>query len=105
MISDSSAEFDEFIILQRFCPIVGTEDFTFDFFKFGCDEAFGVSHGLLPLVVVGSLIGFRFGNFNKVAKDVVEFNFKGVDSSARSLGSLHFGNPLFSGAGGISELV
>ena len=60
---------------------------------------------MLPLVVVGGLVGFGLGDLNEVAEDVVEFDFQGVDAGAFPLGLLHFGNPLLATSGGISEFV
>ena len=74
VVGDRGTEFDELVVFEGLGAVVGAEDFAFHFLEAGRDEALGVGHGLLALVVVGGLVGFRFGDLDEVSEDVVEFD-------------------------------
>ncbi len=55
MAGDLAAELEELFVFELFGPLVGAEDLVFDLLQVGGDEALGVGHGLLALVVLGDL--------------------------------------------------
>ena len=57
VVGDVGAEFDELVVFEGLGSVIGSEDFSFHFLQAGCDEALGVGHGLLALVVIGGLVG------------------------------------------------
>ena len=64
---------------------MGGEDFVFEGFEFGGDEAFGVFEDLPALVVGGGLFGLDFGEFYIEAVDAVVFDFEGGQAGALAL--------------------
>jgi len=57
VVGDVGAEFDELVVFEGLGSVIGSEDFAFHFLQAGCDEALGVGHRLLALVVIGGLVG------------------------------------------------
>ena len=105
VVADLLTEVDEEVVFEGFGTFVRAEDFLLHLLEGGSDVAFGVGHGLFALVVVGDFVDFGFGDFEKVAEDVVEFDFEGFDAGAFALGFLQFGEPVFPFARGGAKFV
>ena len=67
-----AADTDEKVTFERVAALLGLEDFDFQFLQLRGGEALGIDQRLFTLVIGRRQMQVRFGDFDIVAKDVVE---------------------------------
>ena len=81
------------------------DDFLFQHFQIGSDEALGVDQRLLADVVVRHLRQIRLRDFDVVAEDGVEADFQRADARPLPLASFDLDEDRLRVAGDVAELV
>src|SRR6266478_8237042 len=102
---NAGAQVDEKLALDFEDAFVGGKDFAFVFFQLRRSEALGIDQSLLALVIVGREMQVGLGNFNVVAENMVEADFKRSDVGALTLALFHGGDDLFAVLAKIAQLV
>jgi hypothetical protein len=96
---DGGAKLRKNLNLAGAGSFLGTEDFAFDFFEFGCDEALSPDRGLFANVVLGNRAQIGFRDFDEVTEDGGESDLERFDARAFDFFFLEGGNPVFSFVG------
>src|SRR5260370_10254770 len=92
---NAGAQVDEKLALDFEDALVGGKDFALVFFQLRRSETLRVDQGLLALVIVGREMQVGLGNFDVIAENMVEADFKRSDVGALALALFHRGEDLF----------
>src|SRR5258707_3711092 len=102
---NAGAQIDEKLALDFEDALVGGEDFALVFFQLWRSETLGVDQGLLALVISGREMQVGLGNFDVVAENMVEADFKRSDVGALALALFHGGDNLLAVLAEVAQLV
>ncbi len=103
--SDPIAQGDEQVVFQLVDAFLRAEDFLLVFLQLGSDVALGVLESLLALVIARDSLAVCMGDFDVVAKHLVEADFQAWDAGAADLVGLEAGDPLLAAAGDLVQFV
>src|SRR5205085_9111499 len=82
---DLRADFRKDFRFELSDAVFRAEDFSLPILQFRRRVTFGIGERLPPLVINRHTRGVGFGDFNKIAEDVVEANPERSDAGARTL--------------------
>ena len=103
--SDAIAQGNEQLVFELMDFLLRGQHLFFVSLEFRRDVALGVLERLLPLIILGNLLGVSVRDLDVVAEDFVEPHLEARDTGARNFVGLETGNPLLAAAGNGVQLV
>ena len=79
---------------KLFRALLGAEDFVLDLLQLGRDEALGVGHRLLAVVVRRGTAEVGFGDLDEISEDRVVADLERLDPGGLDLAGLELGDPV-----------
>ena len=99
------AQLREELGFELFGSFFGAEHFVFHLLERGGDVALGIRHRLLARVIIRHLGEVAGGDFDEVAKDIVELDLERIDAGAFAFVFLQACDPVLAAARGVAEFV